>query len=66
MPRIWISHYQIIAVTIETKGDNVYSHNKGGLDFGVRVSYHTNKNNTDVEKVVEPSNRRKRSRSYTK
>ena len=48
-------HYQIMAVTPEMKGDNAYLHNEDGLDFGVRVSYHTNKENTGVEIIDEPT-----------
>ena len=48
-----MSHYQIIATTIEMKGDNAYLHNKGGLDFGVQVSYLSNEDNIDVESIVE-------------
>ena len=35
------------------KRGNAYLHNIGRLDFGVKVSYHANENNTGVERVVE-------------
>ena len=35
-------------------GDNAYLKNKGGLDFGVRLSFHANEDNTGVDKIVEP------------
>ncbi len=53
--RGWMSHYQIMAATLEMNGDNAYLHNKGGLDFGVRVSYHANEDNTGVNRIDEPA-----------
>ena len=53
--RGWMSHYQIMAATLEMNGDNAYLHNKGGLDFGVRVSYHANEENTGVNRIDEPA-----------
>ena len=41
--RGWISKYQIVATTIEIKGDNFYLNNKGGLNF--EVPYHTDEDN---------------------
>ena len=32
----------IIAATLEMKGDNTYLHNKGDLNFSVRDPYHVN------------------------
>ena len=52
--RGWMSHYQVIASALEMDGDNAYLKNKGGLDFGVRLSFHANEDNTGVKKVVEP------------
>ena len=49
-----MSHYQVIASALEMDGDNAYLKNKGGLDFGVRLSFHANEDNTGVKKVVEP------------
>lgn len=53
--RGWMSHYQIMAATLDMNGDNAYLHNKGGLDFGVRVSYHANEDNTGVNRIDEPT-----------
>ena len=52
--RGWMSHYQIIAATLKMNGDNSYLHNKGGLDFGVRVLYHANEENIGVDRIDEP------------
>ena len=52
--RGWMSHYQVIAAALEMYGDNAYLKNKGGLDFGVRLSFHANAENTGVDKIVEP------------
>ena len=49
-----MSYYQITAATLEMNGDNVYLHNKGGLDFGIRVLYHANWGNTCVDRIDEP------------
>ena len=35
-------------------GDNAYLKNKGGLDFGVRMSFHANRDNTGVYRIIEP------------
>ena len=43
-----------MAAKLEMKGDNTYPYNKGGLNFGVRVLYHANEENTGVERIVEP------------
>ena len=32
----------------------VFQKNEGGLDFGVRLSFHVNAENTGVDKIVEP------------
>ena len=52
--RGWMSHYQVIAAALEMDGDNAYLKNKGGLDFGVRLSFHANADNTGVDKIEEP------------
>ena len=52
--RGWMSHHQVIASALEMDGDNAYLKNKGGLDFGVRMSFHANRDNTGVERIVEP------------
>ena len=52
--RGWMSHYQVIAAALEMDGDNAYLKNKGGLDFGVRLSFHANEDDTGVDKIVEP------------
>ena len=54
LSRGWMSHYQVIASALEMDGDNAYLKNKGGLDFGVRLSFHANEDNTGVKKIVEP------------
>ena len=50
-----MSHYQVMAATLEMKGDNSYLHNKGGLAFGVKVLYHASEKNTGFERIVEPT-----------
>ena len=52
--RGWMSHYQVIAAALEMDGDNAYLKNKGGLDFGVRLSFHANEDDTGVDKIFEP------------
>ena len=52
--RGWMSHYQVISAALEMDGDNAYLKNKGGLDFGVRLSFHANEDNTGVDKIIEP------------
>ena len=52
--RGWMSHYQVISAALEMDGDNAYLKNKGGLDFGVRLSFHANEDNTGVDRIIEP------------
>ena len=49
--RGWMSHYQVIAAALEMDGDNAYLKNKGELNFGVRLSFHANIDNTRAEKL---------------
>ena len=52
--RGWMSHHQVIASALEMEGDNAYLKNRGGLDFGVRMSFHANRENTGVDRIMEP------------
>ena len=51
--RGWMSHYQVIAAAYELKGDNAYLTKKNGLDFGIRVNFYPNQDNTGVVRVLE-------------
>mgnify|MGYP003333586717 CR=1 FL=1 len=58
LSRGWMSsHYQVIASALEMDGDNAYLKNKGGLDFGVRLSFHANEDNTGVKKTRRATRR---------
>ena len=46
---------QRIDAAIELKGGNACLHNKGGLNFGVWVSYYANEYHTGGEIIVEPT-----------
>ena len=48
-----MSHHQLVAPALEMKGDNAYLKNKGGLDFGIRMNFIPNVDNTGVLRIVE-------------
>ena len=52
--RGWMSHHQVIASALEMDGDNAYLKNRGGLDFGVRMSFHANRDNTGADRIIKP------------
>ena len=52
--RGWMSHHQVVAAALEMYEDNAYLKNRGGLDFGVRMSFHSNRENTGVDRIMEP------------
>lgn len=39
MSRAFAGHHQVVCVIVEHEGDNKYLSKKGGLSFGIRVSY---------------------------
>ena len=53
LSRGWMSHHQVIAAALEMKGDNAYLKKKGGLDFGIRMNFIPNEDNTGVLRIVE-------------
>ena len=53
LSRGWMSHHQVIAATLEMKGDNTYLKQKGGLYFGIRTNFYPNEDNTGVLKIDE-------------
>ena len=48
-----MSHHQVIAAALEMKGDNTYLKQKGGLDFGIRINFYPNEDNTGILKIDE-------------
>ena len=49
-----MAHHQVISATLEMDGDNAYLKNRGGLDFGIRMAFIANEENTGVDRIVEP------------
>ena len=52
--RVWMYHHQVIAAELEMDGDNAYLKNRGGLDFGILMTFIVNEENTGVDRIVEP------------
>ena len=53
LSRGWMSHHQVVAAALEMQGDNAYLKKKGGLDFGIRMNFIPNEDNTGVLRIVE-------------
>ena len=54
--RGWMSHHQVMAAAYEMDGDNAYLTQNNGLDFGIRLNFYPNEDNTGVVRVTEFEN----------